>query len=97
MKKIPLRAVPNQTLTCTLGKKLFDITVQLGASGGTLLSVTVDGVVLFSSLLSVRGAQMMIAPFAAQYGNLVWICADGDSYPAYTKFGTTHGLYWWPL
>lgn len=97
MKKIPLQAVPNQTLTCPLGKKLFDITVQLGASGGTLLTVAVDGKTLFTSLLGVKGAQNMLAPYAEQYGNLVWICNDNDSYPTYTKFGTTHGLYWWPL
>lgn len=95
MKLIPLQAVPNQSLSCSLGGKSFDILVQLGKSDMTLLSVTVDGVVLFTAQRSVRGAEMMLPPLDEQYGTLMWTCTDGDSYPTYKKFGTTHNLYWW--
>lgn len=96
MEKIRLKAIPNQTLSCTLGGKLFDITVQLGPSGGTLLSVAVAGKEIVSTRLAVKGGQALISPYNKQFGNMVWICEDSDSYPVYTKFDTTHGLYWWP-
>lgn len=95
MEKINLRPVPNQSLSCTLGGKVFDITVQLGQSGSTLLSAAVDGVVQFTSQRSVQGAQMMSPPRDQMHGNLVWVCDDGASYPVYQNFGTIHNLYWW--
>lgn len=95
MDKILLNAEPNQTQSCMLGGRLFDILVQRGASGSTLLSVTVDGVSLFNTQRSVNGAQMMLPPLDKQYGNLVWVCSDKASYPDYKLFGTLHNLYWW--
>lgn len=95
MNKISLNTVPNQSLSCMLGGQLFDILIQRGASKSTLLSVAVDGKQLFSTQRSVADAQMMLPPLNKQYGNLVWVCSDGASYPDYTLFGTVHNLYWW--
>lgn len=95
MEKIRLNAVPNQSQTCPLGGRSFDIHVQRGASGSTLLSVAVDGVSLFDTQRSVNKAQMMLPPLDKQYGNLMWLCSDGASYPDYKLFGTLHNLYWW--
>lgn len=95
MEKLPLQAIPNQSFSCSLGGKLFDLSIQLGKSNSTLLTCTVDGVTQVQGLLSVHGAQMMLPPRDRTNGSLVWICDDGASYPEYTKFGTTHNLYWW--
>lgn len=95
MEKIKLNTVPNQTQSCTLGGQLFDILIQRGASGSTLLSVVADGVSLFNTQRSVNRAQMMLPPLDRQYGTLMWVCSDGASYPDYNLFGTLHNLYWW--
>ncbi len=95
MEKLTIQAIPNQNFSCTLGGKLFDVSIQLGKSNSTLLSITVDGVTQFTGVLSVNKAQMMLPPRNVANGNLMWLCDDGASYPYYEQFGTTHNLYWW--
>lgn len=95
MNRIDLQPIPNQTLSCNLGGQLFDITVQLSRSNGTLLTVVVAGNSIITGRLAVANTAMILIPDSLQYGNMGWICEDGASYPEYEKFGVTHFLYWW--
>ncbi len=95
MNRIDLEQIPNQTLSCQLGGQLFDITVQLSQSNGTLLTVVVNGTAVVTSRLAVANTAIFLVPNSLQYGNMGWICEDGASYPEYQKFGVTHFLYWW--
>lgn len=95
MEKLPLSAIPNQTLSITLGNRLFEIAVLLGQSGSTLVDITVDGVNLRSGYRAVHGNALLGEVLSRKYGYLVFECDDGASYPSYTQFGLTHGLYWW--
>lgn len=96
MNLVQLQAVPNQELTCLLGGRLFGITVQLGPSNSTLLTVTVDGTTVISGHLSVANTSMMPAPQNKRFGNIGWLCEDGASYPTYQNFANgLHNLYWW--
>lgn len=95
MEKIPLSAVPNQTLTITLNDRLFEINVLTGQSGSTLVDVTVDGKNLVRGYRAVHAADLLPMPLPVKYGYLVFFCDNGASYPDYTQFELSHGLYWW--
>lgn len=95
MEKLPLASVPSQSLSITLDNRLFEIAVLLGESGSTLVDVTVDGVVLRSGYRATHGAAILGETLSLKYGYLVFECDDGASYPSYTQFNLTHGLYWW--
>jgi hypothetical protein len=96
LELIPLQAIPNQSLSILLGPNLFAISVLLGHSGGTLLTVSINDIPepVISGLLSVATSEMMLPPRNLMWGSLRWALTDGDSYPDYTKFGKTHFLTW---
>lgn len=94
MELIPLQAIPNQSMPVLLGENIFTIEVQLGHSGGILLSVAVNDVVQVRSLLSVANSDMLPQPRSQMWGRLRWALLDGASYPDYKKFNTTHFLTW---
>lgn len=96
MEKLPLTVIPNQSLSITLGGRLFEIAVLLGQSNSTLIDVTVEGEVLLKGFRCLHGADLLADPLPLKYGHLVFLCDDGASYPAYERFGVAHNLFWWP-
>lgn len=95
MFKLPITATPNQTLSYPLGGRRWEIELIKGTSNTVLVSVSVDNEVLLTNLSVVPGADILFTPDLARYGQLWFACEDpGDEVLDWTRFGTTHNLYW---
>ena len=94
---IPLRAIPNQSVTLVLNSNTLEIEVLLGNSKTTLLGITVNGVSVLSGYPMAAGDDAICrtpASVNAKMGGFFFFECGNDSYPQYEMFGTSHSLIW---
>jgi hypothetical protein len=87
--KIPIQAIPNQSLVITLDGFLFEISIKT-TNGATVFSTRIDGVDVIMNTRCVAGSAIIPARYMER-GNFMFITQD-YKLPVYSQFNTTQYL-----
>lgn len=91
MEIIPLKPLPNQTLTVTLGDQVTQVNVYQKLSG-LYIDVLVDGTTIIAGVLGRNLNRIVRSVYLGFSGDLTFIDSQGSNDPDYTGLGIRYTL-----
>lgn len=96
MLRVPLIAVPAQSLVINLGGQQCEITIAEKYPGGVFLSLRVNSVQVLTSMICRDRVSLVRFPYRGFNGTLAFVDTQGTSDPTYTGFGSRYQLAYVP-
>src|SRR5690242_826481 len=87
MQKIPLNAVPNQTLSTTLGDQQVGLAIRQ-TRYGLFMDVYLSGALLIGGVICENLNRIVRSAYLGFAGDFVWYDTEGASDPYFTGIGT---------
>lgn len=96
MLRVPIVAVPSQSLAVNLGGQQCEIKIDQKYDGGVFLSLRVDGVSVVSFGICRDRVSLVRHDYLPFVGKLAFVDTQGASDPDYRGFGTRFQLAYIP-
>lgn len=91
MQTIPLRAIPNQTVSVILGAQNVQIDVYQKRVG-LFVNVYIDGAIIVAGVLAQNLRRLVRDAYHGLKGDLTFVDMQGADSPHYTGIGTRYSL-----
>jgi hypothetical protein len=86
---VPLRQIPNQSLTITLSGNIFDISIR-ACNGIMAVSLACNGVDIIDNVVAAAGSPIIPAPYQ-ENGNFMFLTSN-NQLPNYERFTISQTL-----
>jgi hypothetical protein len=85
LNNVPLAAIPNQSLSTTLGGNQYDIALSYCGNGVMVIDLSINSVVILTGTRLVGNYPIIVSDYL-ENGNFILQTANYE-YPDYTRFG----------
>ena len=92
MQYIPLKAVPNQTLTVMLAAQLTQLSLYTMPDGNLYMDVAVNNVAIITGVLCENNNRIVRGVYLGFIGDFAFIDTQGSNDPVYNGLGARYQL-----